>query len=138
MVRIVFLIISCFFLGGCDTGRELSGSFDLWAFSCFGETWFQRAEEITLRAVHLSTAVLNIGDVVVEGRVETVSANGTYLVLADDGGRLLVLLADVKDPERSIRGGRSLRILGGVESGKKGLPYLRARAVNVRYNGVRS
>ena len=131
MLRLLSAVGLLLSLSGCLGSGSLLRDVDSWVFGKYGNTVFVKPEELTLRGVHLGTAEVNSGDVVIEGRVTDVSAHGTYLVLFDDVGRLLVVLSDVGTdlPVGVFERSGSIRVLGSIESGKKGLPLLRARAI---------
>jgi hypothetical protein len=100
-----------------------------------GSTIFSSPERLTLKEIHLDNGTLVGRQVIVEGVVEDVSPVGTFLVVSDHSARLLVVLTDVGHilsvlPKKS----ESLQVLGSIESGKKGLPFVRALALR-RSNG---
>ena len=131
MVRFLSSIGLLFCLSGCFGGGNPWRDVDSWVFAKYGKTIFIRPEELTLRGVHLGTGEVNSSDVVIEGRATDVSVHGTYFVLFDDGGRLLVVLSEIGTdvPIGAFEQSGSIRVLGAIESGKKGLPFLRARAI---------
>jgi hypothetical protein len=131
MVRFLSCIGLLFCLSGCFGGGNLCRDFDSWIFAKYGKTIFASPEELTLRGVHLGTGEVTASDVVMEGRITDLSEHGTYFVLFDDAGRLLVVLSEIGTdvPISAFEQSGSVRVLGSIESGKKGLPLLRARAV---------
>ena len=122
-------------LAGCSgTGASLAGlgaALDQWSFQTFGSTLVSSPDTLTLKEIHLDVGTLTGREVVVEGKVVGASDHGTYLVLSDDAARMLVLLTDLDRPGAALTGdkARTVRVLGVVESGKKGLPVVRAHAL---------
>jgi len=105
---------------------------DTLAFRLLGGTLFAHPDLLTMKEIHLDTGALKGKQVIVEGSVDEVSEHGTYLVLTDTSARLLVVLTDLEQGGSMVRGGnKQLRVLGTIESGKKGLPYVMARSLNV-------
>ena len=121
-------------LSGCGVGGKLWRDVDSWVFGNYGVTIFVKPEQLTLRSVHLGAGEFNSGDIVIEGRITDVSTHGTYLVLFDDIGRLLIVLTEIETNLPLTASDRSgvISVLGSIESGKKGLPLLRARAIRLR------
>ena len=116
---------------GCAGGSEFGREIDSKVFGRSGGTLFEKPEEVSLREVHLSLDKLSHSTVIIQGTVSDVSPHGTYLVLGDESGRLLVMLTSLvldKGYSQELKH-RHLRVLGSIESGKKGLPLLRARAI---------
>jgi hypothetical protein len=120
----------CLILGGCWRGAEFSIVVDEWLFRETGGTLFSSPEKLTLKEIHLDNGTLVGRQVVVEGVVQEVSPVGTFLVISDQSARLLVVLTDVGhvlvDLPKKLD---SLHVFGTVESGKKGLPFLKAVAL---------
>ncbi|MBM4251151.1 MAG: hypothetical protein FJ146_04220 [Deltaproteobacteria bacterium] len=127
----MLFFVSCL-LGGCTGGGKIWQELDAWVFERYGSTVFERPEEVALiRGVHLGLDNLSRSSVIIQGLVEEASPNGTYVVISDQSGRLLVVLSQLALENESTAGLRKkmLRVLGTVESGKKGLPFVRARAM---------
>jgi hypothetical protein len=138
MVRFLSCIGLLFCLSGCSGSGNLWRDFDSWIFAKYGKTIFVKPEELTVRGVHLGTGEVTSSDVVIEGRITDVSEHGTYFVLFDDVGRLLVVLSEMGTdvPIGAFEQSGSIRVLGSIESGKKGLPFLRARAIRFLRDGT--
>lgn len=80
--------------------------------------------------MHLDSGALLGQEVIVEGVVVNVGKYTTHLVLSDESARMLVVLTNVIDAEGVVASERkNLRILGTVERGKMGLPFIMAEAV---------
>lgn len=131
-MRLLLAACSLVLLSGCFKTEEMPGRVDRWSFHRFGGTLFGNPDLLTLKEIHLDTGTLTGREVIVEGHVAEVSKHGTYLVLKDTTARLLVVLTDMEAASAllSDEKPKALRVLGTVESGKKGLPYLKARSVN--------
>ena len=129
--RDLIVLASMFFVIGCDFCRDVTRDIDSSMFSMAGGTIFLSPVSLSMKEVHLESAPLIGRDVILEGDVAEVSEYYTYLVLSDDTARMLVVLTEldqigallkVKDPKK-------LKILGTVESGKKGFPFLMAKSI---------
>ncbi len=116
-------------LTGCTNGiRWLDAS----SFGSFGTTVVSDPQQVSLKEVHLDAGQLVGQTIVIEGSVVNVGKYQTHLVLADSTARMLVVLTKVHDATGDFekRPPKALRILGTVERGKKGLPYVSAIAVS--------
>ena len=120
-------------LSGCFKSEELPAWVDHWSFVRVGGTLFGNPESLTLKEIHLDTGTLTGRVVVIEGYVAEKSDHGTFLVLKDDMARMLVVLTDVESAAPFLLKAKPkiLRVLGTVEVGTKGLPYIKARSLNV-------
>lgn len=129
-----FLAVIGMLLGlvGCFRVDQLPAAVDGWAFFKMGGTFFVNPDALTLKEIHLDTGSLTGREVIVEGQVADVSSHGTYLVLKDETARMLVVLTEMEDAGPLLKSlqPKALRVMGTVETGKKGLPFVRARAVN--------
>jgi hypothetical protein len=119
-------------LAGCMKTDEMATALDRWAFEIMGGTFFGSPDTLSMKEIHLGGSNVVGREIIVEGKVADVSPNGTFVVLADESARLLVVLTDLAyaGPVLKREAPKTLRILGVVESGKKGLPLLRARSLN--------
>jgi hypothetical protein len=136
MSRLIFYILAAFFVLGCSRSeggraRTVRESLDLWTFSTFGTMVFDSVPLEDLRGVHLAGAGLLNRDVLVAGTVDTMGAEGTYIVLTDASARMLVDTTRLSAAGFSRDGirGRRLIIHGEVKSGDKGHIYLMANAL---------
>lgn len=114
---------------GCQGLRE---SIDSLGFQRFGGTLFSSPRVVKASDLHLGLMDGQHVSVVVEGVTERLGELGTYAVLAEESGTILVLLTEqtVGFRQRAkLAPGQALRILGQVERGKKGSPVLRARTL---------
>lgn len=130
-MRVAFIACLTLLVVGCFRAEELPGRIDRWSFHRFGGTLVGSPDLLTLKEIHLDTGTLTGKEVIVQGEVGEVGKHGTYLVLKDSSARLLVVLTDLDATSALLVPGGStttLRILGVIESGKKGMPFLRARS----------
>lgn len=132
-MRFLMIVCSLSLLSGCFKTEEVPGRVDRWSFNRFGGTLIGNPDLLTLKEIHLDTGTLTGREVIVEGQVSEVSKQGTYLVLKDTTARLLVVLTDVETASSELAEAKpkTLRVLGTVESGKKGMPFLKARSLNL-------
>ena len=120
-------------LGGCLRVDEVPETVDRLLFKHLGGSLFGDPNHLSMKAIHLDNGALIGKEVVLEGAVLEVSEYFTYLVMSDETARMLVVLADLEGagPMLQDRQPRILRVLGVVEGGKKGLPYVTARSLNI-------
>ncbi len=139
-MRRVFLIFAVFFLISCrvdisDFKSSNLNFLDRLGFEVFGGTFFVEPTRVTMKEIHLDNGALKGHSVVVEGKVVQLSKYSTFIVLADETGKILVVVTELnsidiahffsKDKETVL----SLTVLGTLETGKKGVPYLMAKAI---------
>jgi hypothetical protein len=128
LVSVLFLAVSSV---SCQKIQGLKDSIDEASFSWTGGTFFGEPFQVTTKQLHFDTGDLFGKDVILEGDIIERDDFSTHLVMADQDGRILVVLTGVDDSYR-ILGQDSVnrvKILGRLERGKKGLPYLLAKAV---------
>lgn len=127
VIGLVALVVSgCKFSPNAPWARLV----DRVTFQWFGGTMVSSPQQLSMKAVHLDQGTAIGRDVIIEGRVLEFGKNETYLIIADESARMLVLLTHLTPTQQSFRDTvpRSVRILGSVERGKKGLPFILARA----------
>jgi hypothetical protein len=127
---LVFLLLALSSIS-CQKVQGLKDSIDETSFSWTGGTVFGEPFQVTTKQLHFDTGDLFGKDVILEGDIMERDTVSTHLVMADQDGRILVVLTGVDDSYR-ILGQESVnrvKILGRLERGKKGLPYLLAKAV---------
>ena len=125
---ILFLMIS-----GCrDDSNGIFNSLNSMIFKSFGFSLGNNALNLSIKELRLSGNITE-SEVEIEGQVEEVSSNNTYFVISDQTARLLVVTTDLLPKVRDVifeKGkGSSVKVIGKVEIGKKGLPFLKASAV---------
>lgn len=135
MLRSLLLCL-VFFSLGCNEVDSLKRYVDYASFKVIGGTLFSDPNQVTTKEIHFDSGRLLGREVIVEGQVLSYGKFDTYLVLSDESGRMLVVLthivgvdSDVEDTIKRQQNRSVLRVLGSVERGKKGLPYLLARSV---------
>lgn len=118
---------------GCWRRETVPHLVDHVSFHFIGGTLFTNPDLLTMKEIHLDNGTLTGREIIVEGRVAEVSPHGTYLVLVDDTARMMVVLTDMESggPLLKSEKPKTLRVLGTVESGKKGLPQIRAHSLNL-------
>lgn len=126
------LILFLFFpLFACQPLSELATASDDYTFTRFGKTLFKRYGFVTMKEIHLDKTMLLGHKVVVEGEVLELGRYKTYMVVSDNTARMLVVLSGVPSSmgldEKIV--GKRIKILGHIEDGKKGLPFVQASAL---------
>ena len=121
-----------FFLvfAGCRNFSEsLTGSIDARSFRFFGGTFFSSAEDVSIKQVLLDTPSFMSRHIIVEGVILNVGDHFTYLVIGDDSAKLLVVLTAMDSYLLKASRSQHIKVLGQIESGKKGLPFIRAKSI---------
>lgn len=131
--RAIGLIPLLLLATGCWRQESVPHLVDHLSFHFIGGTLFTNPDLLTMKEIHLDNGTLTGREIIVEGRVAEVSPHGTYLVLVDDTARMMVVLTDMESgaPFLKEEKPKTLRVLGTVESGKKGLPQIRAHSLNL-------
>lgn len=135
---VVAFIVPMALASGCVKTEEIPTTLDRLAFQYIGGTLFTNPETMTLKEIHLDSGSLGGREIIIEGRVAEVSPHSTYVVLTDDTARMLVVLTDITTDAVGAHNGHptALRVLGTIEAGKKGLPFVRAISVSAAKEGV--
>ena len=133
MVRRLFFLWSLAALSACEGSEDLLERVDKYSFQFIGSTLFSQADELTTKELHFDTGRLLGKDVVVVGKVLSWGELGTHLVVKDEYGRLLVVTTHLEEPRKyqQEKGQADIKILGTVERGKKGLPFIFAKSIKV-------
>lgn len=118
---------------GCDSKQELMSSLDKLVFTGIGGTLFSHPATVGIKEIHFEAASLKGREIVIEGKVVQFGKNSTFMLVADDEARVLVVLTGVADfQQKSLQGdGSVVRVLGVVDNAQKGLPFVEARAIKV-------
>ncbi len=129
----IFSSLLCLTLVGCGGVNEIKQELDFYSFRITGGTLFSKPNQVTTKELHFDTGRLLGREVILEGKVEEIGSFLTYLVVSDDSGRMLIVLTNIEDLDAgfSTKKVKIIKILGSVERGKKGLPYILARSINV-------
>jgi len=133
MLRALCLGILFFWISGCkDDSNSIFHSVNSMIFKTFGISLDNNASSISIKELRLSGNIVE-SQVEIVGQVEEVSVNSTYFVISDQTARLLVVTTDLLPRVRDVvfknGKGSSVKVIGKVEIGKKGLPFLKASAV---------
>ena len=115
----------------CDALQRTVQDVDLAAFESFGGTLFADPALVTMKEIHLDKGALVDQRIVIEGDVVEIGKYKTYMVVSDNTARMLVVLTEIYGgvPIDDKMVGRKIRLLGTVEDGKKGLPFMQAKAL---------
>ena len=124
-ILIALLCSSC-------SGGGITGFVDELSFGKWGTTVFTDPQQVSLKEIHLDTGNLLGRMIVVEGNLIEIGKHHTHMVVSDTTARMLVVLTQMRSAEKKLGANppKVLRILGVVERGKKGLPYISAIAIN--------
>lgn len=119
-------------LVGCTEVQAFKNSLDYKSFKATGGTLFSKPRIVTSKEIHFDTGKLLGREIILQGEVATVGQFETHLVVNDETGRMLVVLTHVPEASKLLLGykGGVISVLGTVERGKKGLPYVLARSLN--------
>jgi len=130
LIKISVALLSFYFMLACEAWTN-GEAFDRESFKLSGNTFFAKPEVISIKEIHLDQAKVRGREIIVEGLIALRGSNDTFVVLEDEAARLLVdITKDLSVPEL-LRGAEAqrVRILGTVETGKKGFPVFSALAV---------
>lgn len=138
MVRIFWLLPVM--LTGCWGGRSLPEAVDDYSFNLTGGTVFSDPSQVTTKELHFDTGHLMGKEVILEGSIVSTGKYFTHLVMNDDSGRMLVVLTHLEKAEDLLKDKEldRVKVLGTVERGKKGLPYILARSLTPVTSGKKS
>ena len=110
---------------------DMAGLTDKWIFKCVGMTPLTTAETVTMKEIHLDNGSLLGREVIVRGNVVVRSKHATHIVWADETARLLIVLTDIESYDILDNDAPDVvSVLGTVESGKKGLSFIRATSLH--------
>lgn len=130
-LSLLLIFVTVSLLGGCANDESIKGFIDRQTFGKFGITVFASPTVVSMKEVHLDSGSLSGRQVVVEGTIVETGPHGTFIVVADDSARMMVVLTQMPTPvwftEAHLK--RQLRVLGTFESGRRGLPLIYARAI---------
>ncbi len=105
---------------------------DACLFDTIGGTVFLNPQQVTAKELHLDTGILIGKPVVIEGKVSSIGKYQTHVVLQDETADILVVVTDIVANDGAIesRLNQNIRILGTMERGKRGLPFVVARGIS--------
>jgi hypothetical protein len=117
----------------CVPVAEIPSWLDGIAFQRIGGTLFSNPDQLTMKEIHLDNGSLAGREIIVEGQVAEMSEYYTFMVLSDDTARMLVVMTDLDQAAPALHAETPsvVRVLGVVESGKKGLPLIRAKSFSI-------
>jgi len=126
----IFVLIALNF-SACSGKLSVTQRIDVASFRFMGTTLFNNPTKVSLKELHLDSGSLIGRSVIIHGEVVSVGDFYSHLTLTDESARMLVVLTDIPDARDHLQNddGLNLAILGSVERGKKGLPYVLARAI---------
>lgn len=121
----------CTSLLSCYGKRPISSLMDQYWFNLTGSTFLSETPELPLKAIQFDNGSLIGREIIIEGSIVKVGQFLSHMVLADNTGRMLVVLTDIVEAGKLIGPSEngSMRILGTVERGKKGLPFVQAKSL---------
>ena len=127
----IWLFVGLMAIVGCKDSSKIVEIVDEIAFIFLGGTVLSSPEQISLKEVHLDPAGWIGRRVIVEGQLKKNSDSGTYMVISDELASLLIVTTEVKS-RGQLKGwtqDQAIRILGKLETGRKGLLLLRADVI---------
>ena len=131
-MRAVSCLVLMLVMSGCSAGDDMNQYFNRLNFSLTGGSFFSDASEVSVKQVLLDNGTLLGREVILEGELVDAGDFATHMIVKDNSGQLLVLLTDVDKIIRNIKeveASEVVRVLGTVERGQMGLPYLGAISV---------
>lgn len=129
--RLTAVFAFCLCVSGCEPAK-IKERIDRQWFSYLGETLFEDTHHITTKELHLDSGAMLGRQIIFEGEVVSKGQYDTYVLMRDTSGRMLVVLTQVIGAEKTLAEPvpKRLKVLGTVERGKKGLPYILAQAMS--------
>lgn len=127
-----FLVLYiCLFLSACEGFQGQLDNVDEWVFSRFGRTLLARPALVTSKELHFDEGSLSGSLVLFRGVLAEKGNFDSYMVLNDDGGRVLVVLThvEIESVLEELPMGLRVDVLGSAERGKKGLPFILAKSL---------
>jgi hypothetical protein len=132
MKRMLILIASIVFIEGCGEKFNPTVFFDKVIFTQIADTIFEKPKIVGFKEIHLSNDFFTDKLVQVKGNVVEKGDLGTFIILGEGDDRLIVATTDlVREFRQRIYIGHSISVLGTVETGKKGMPFLRAQSIKL-------
>lgn len=127
-VGMTFLLMAS---SACVGDESIINTLDRAMFSRYGTFIFSSYRPLTLKEIHLGLEELRGQKVLVEGTVFEAGKHQTYFIMEDDSARMLVVLTKFPNilPDLGARNGKTVKVLGIVGNGKKGLPVVMASAI---------
>lgn len=128
-----FLIfVATLLCGGCSLEARLN--YDLALFRSFGGTVFTSPHQATAKELHLDSGTLQGKLIIVQGEILEIGHHGTHVILSDSSATMLVVttLFGLEENDLAKWKGRTLRVLGTLERGKKGLPFVLAQGFSLK------
>ena len=130
MKRSIVLIL-VLLTGACSQVGEIKKSIDRTSFELSGGTLFSSPATVTIKEIHFDTGKLVGLPIILEATVVEFGAHDTHVIVDDGTGRMLVVMTALSESDQyfqdSVR--RPVRVLGSIERGKKGLPFVQAAAI---------
>ncbi len=129
----LLILISLVFLVSCRGEESISSCVDRLVFESMGGTVISDPDQLTMKEIHLDNGALVGREIVVEGAVVEIGKFDTFLVLSDETARMLIVMTELSSRSEHFADNppRIVRVLGTVENGKRGLPFIMAKALKV-------
>ena len=136
-MRLLLALASVLVFSSCYDKLTLTSYVDRKSFEITGATIFSQPGKITTKEIHFASGNLLGREIVIEGNIVKTGKFYTHLVLTDESGRMLIVLTKIEDAEEILKGKKpdKIKVLGTIERGKKGLPYVLAKSLLPLENG---
>lgn len=127
------MVVFSLVLVSCRRSEKIGLKFDEVFFEFFGETLFIKPELVSFKEVHLGLEQVDKKFVKVTGQVIDLGNHETYIVIGNKEDRLIVATtASYRSSDQKLNVGSNVGVVGVIEAGKKGMPFLRAYAINIQ------
>lgn len=132
-LRVCGILFIAFSFFSCQKKEDMKQSLDYLSFRMTGSTVFNKPNLVTTKELHFDTGRMVGREVILNGTITELGKYDTYLVLSDGVGRMLVVLTHIEGAGDILNQSddRELKVLGSVERGKKGLPYVLAKSIKL-------
>ncbi|MBF0442624.1 MAG: hypothetical protein HQK54_12025 [Oligoflexales bacterium] len=133
MSKMSMTVIVSLVLSGC--GLNIRDNLDYISFNLLGKTYLKSRKSINTKEAHFNSDELLGKEVIITGNVESIGKFYTHLLVKDDTGKILVVLTQIESAEKDLdlkkSDNKKVKVLGTIERGKRGLPFLMAKAIRV-------
>ena len=117
-------------LGACSSAQNTTSPLTTYTtqvmYEAFNTKLFSQVQTYSLSELHIQRDKLLEQDIIIKAEIIAKSSNNTYIIVRDNGGRLLVKTTHLDD--FNLQKGSSLSMLGKLKIDIAGQPYLTALA----------
>lgn len=126
-------LVSILFCISCEKIENFKRGIDYSSFSWSGGTLFSEPSIVTTKEIHFDLERYLNNEIIIKGKVEVLGKFDTHLVISDSSGKMLIVLTHIEHAKEllSEQLAQNIGILGSVQRGKKGLPFVLAKSIKL-------